>query len=115
MVMLVLPASSASSTHTSRKNDFVGAVVFANHQEAQVVESGGSAEHGGATLPHDDALAGGVGGAPRKKVEDGRRAALLEQGHVAVDGGQKLDEETLARVLAAGFDSQRGRFAGQLG
>src|SRR6202011_254310 len=70
MVTLVLPASSASSTHTSRQNDFVRAVVFAHHQEAGGVESGGGAAQDGIALAHHYALAAGVRGAARKEIED---------------------------------------------
>src|ERR1700730_7150748 len=69
-VMLVLPASSASSTHTSRKNDFVGAVVFADNQEAGGVESGGGALEDCLALPDYHALASRIGGAAGEQLEN---------------------------------------------
>ena len=43
MVMLLLPASRASSTYASRKNQGIGSVVFAHDQEAGGVQARGGA------------------------------------------------------------------------
>src|SRR5205809_6529990 len=89
MVTFVLPASSASSTHTSRENDFVRAVVLANHQEAVVIESGGGASQDRIALTDHHAFAAGVTGAAREQVEDGRGAAFDEHADGVVHGREK--------------------------
>src|SRR5713101_2430278 len=76
MVMLVLPASSASSTHTSRQDNFVRPVVLAHHQESGFVESRRRAVQDRIALQHDNPLSAGVTGAAREQVENGCRAAL---------------------------------------
>ncbi len=43
MVMLLLPASRASSTNASCKNQGIGSVVLAHFEEAGGVEAGGDA------------------------------------------------------------------------
>src|SRR5580765_3615672 len=50
MVMLLLPASRASSTNASCKYQGIGSVVFAHNQIARGVETGGGAGHGAARL-----------------------------------------------------------------
>src|ERR1700676_4735009 len=41
IVMLLLPASRASSTYSSCKNQSIGSIVFAHYQEAVGVQAGG--------------------------------------------------------------------------
>src|SRR5258707_13584375 len=92
MVTFVLPASNANSTHTSRKNDLVRAVVHAHHQEAGVVESCRGPLQDGVALPHGDTLAAGVTGAEGEEIENGRGAIVDETLDVAVHCRQKGDE-----------------------
>src|SRR5262249_22506127 len=46
IVILLLPASRASSTHASRKNQGIGSIVFAHDKKAVRIEAGrGSGDH----------------------------------------------------------------------
>src|SRR2546427_12709168 len=106
MVTFVLPASSASSTHTSRNNGFVRAVVLANYQEAVVIESGGGASQDRIALMHPHSFAAGVTGAAREQVDDGSWTAFDQHADVVVHCRQKGDEKLFARLVAAGFEAQ---------
>src|SRR5437016_2523916 len=55
MVMLLLPASSAKSTHASCKYQGIGSIVFPHDEEAIGVEAGGGAGDEAAGLIDGDA------------------------------------------------------------
>src|SRR5208283_2962064 len=57
MVILLLPASRASSTYASRNNQSIGSVVFSHDQEAGSVEPGGGSNNYAVGLFHADAAA----------------------------------------------------------
>src|ERR1035441_191817 len=85
MVMLLLPASRASSTYASRKNQSIRSVVFAHDQEAGGVQAGGGPLDDAIRLRNRHAPAGGVARSARKPPEDG----VLVQFHEGVDGRQQ--------------------------
>src|ERR1017187_2350114 len=89
MVILLLPASRASSTYASRNNQGIRSVVFAHHQEAGSVESGGGSFNRAVRLVHADAAAGSVTGSAREDPEDVFRVL----GSVAVHFAQQGDED----------------------
>src|SRR3954447_21244282 len=70
MVMLLLPASSASSTYASRKNQSIGSVVFPQDEVALGVQAGGGSFDDAVGETHDDAASGGIGGSTRKQAEN---------------------------------------------
>src|SRR5262249_22701284 len=114
MVTFVLPASSANSTHTSRENDLVRAVVHADHQESGVVEPRRGALQDGATLPHRYTLATGVTGAEREGIDDGRWSVIDETLDIAVYRRKESDEQLFPRMHMSGFDAKRGGLFRQL-
>src|ERR1035438_1767662 len=82
IVMLLLPASRASSTYASCKNQSIGSVVFAHNQKTGGVESGRGSLDGAIRLFHRDTPPGGVAGRLRKQAQD----LVLVELHEAVDG-----------------------------
>ena len=64
MVMLLLPASRASSTYASCKNQGIGSVVLAHDEKAVGVEAGGGALEDALGLLHHHAPAGCIAGEP---------------------------------------------------
>src|SRR5438034_11339994 len=76
MVMLLLPASSASSTDASCKYQGIGSVVFAHDKVAFGGHAGGSAGEGSARLIDGDAASGDVAGRVGEEAEDGFRVFL---------------------------------------
>src|ERR1017187_10027785 len=88
MVILLLPASRASSTYASRNNQGICSVVFPHHQEAGSVESGRGSFNHTVRLVHADAAAGSVTGGAREEPEDVFR--LLGRGsiHFAQQGDE---------------------------
>ncbi len=52
IVMLLLPASRASSTYASRQNQSIGSIVFAHDQESVGIEPGGGAFDGAVGQGH---------------------------------------------------------------
>src|SRR5437879_218605 len=115
MVTFVLPASSASSTHTSRENDFVRAVVLANDQEAGVAQSRRGALQQGIALAHGDTFAAGVTGAAGKQIENGRRSLVDQNLDIAIHRRQKGYEKLFPRLLLSGFDAEGGGLFSQSG
>src|ERR1017187_9019225 len=89
MVILLFPASRASSTYASRNNQGIHSVVFSHDQEAGSVEPGGGAFDHAAGLLHADAPAGGISGSVGEEAEDVFRGL----GRVAIDGVQQGDED----------------------
>src|ERR1700722_9342483 len=76
MVMLLLPASSASSTNASCEDQGLSAVVFAHLEKAGGVEPGRDAVDIFPRLVDDDAPARGVTGSVGEEIEnliDGKR------------------------------------------
>src|SRR6516162_7229749 len=62
MVMLLLPASRASSTYASCNNQGIGSVVLADDEEAGGIEAGGGAGDLAAGLVHGYAASGDIAG-----------------------------------------------------
>src|SRR5581483_2171079 len=70
MVMLLLPASSASSTYASCKDQSFGSIVLADFEEAGIIETGGNAVNIAAGLMDDDAAARRIAGCVSEEAED---------------------------------------------
>src|ERR1700733_364628 len=70
MVMLLLPASRASSTYASCNNQGIGSVVLAHDQESVGVEPHGGAFEEAFGLVHLYAAAGGVARKMRERCQD---------------------------------------------
>src|ERR1700722_63844 len=88
MVMLLLPASRASSTYASCNDQGIGSVVASHDEEAVGVESGSDAFDDAVGLLDADAQAGCIAGKMSERRED-RGLVLLDDG---VDGGQQREE-----------------------
>src|SRR5579883_1093618 len=70
IVILLLPASRASSTNSSCKDQGIGSIVFAHHQVAGRVQPGGDAFDQTVRLVHDDPPSGGIAGRLREQTKD---------------------------------------------
>src|SRR5262249_13323259 len=106
MVMLLLPASSASSTYASCKDQGVGSVVSADHEVAFRVEAAGRAMDAAVGEIDRDAPAGGVG---RRAREEAQNVVGRQRG-VCAGGGEERVQQVLGIGLAAGDEFERGRF-----
>src|SRR5262245_8630197 len=106
MVMLLLPASSASSTYASCQDESVGSVVLANDQVAVGVEAAGGAVDPAVREIDGDSPAGGVGRRASEELQDvvGRKPGER------VDRGEERVEEVVRVVLAVGGEPERGGF-----
>src|ERR1035437_9192039 len=71
IVILVLPASRASSTYASRKNQGIGSVVFAHYQKARRVQARGGSLDDAVRLPDRHAPAGGIAGGACEQPQNG--------------------------------------------
>src|ERR1017187_311337 len=71
IVILLLPASRASSTYASRKNQGIGSIVFPHDQESGGVQAGGGSGDDAARLVDGDASARRVAGGVREEAKDG--------------------------------------------
>src|SRR5690348_12926059 len=111
MVMLLLPASSASSTNASCKDQGIGSVVTAHDQVAVGVQTGGSAFDATFRLMHDHAPPRDVAGGAGEQRED-RLFVLACDG---VDSWQQRGENALARKSVAFVDTERRGLALQVG
>src|SRR5579863_3324526 len=112
MVMLLLPASRASSTYASCKNQGIGSVVLAQDEEAVGIEPRGGAFDVAAGQGYGDPPPRGITGTLRKKPQDG---FLIFRRH-AVDGVQQLDQQRGTRQFgSAGGQAQRCGLFGQFG
>src|ERR1035438_9924172 len=89
IVILLLPASRASSTYASRNNQGIGSVVFSHHQEAGGVEPGSGSFDRSVGLVHADTAPGSITGSAREEPEDVFRAL----GRVAIHFTQQGDED----------------------
>src|SRR5271157_98965 len=89
MVILLLPASRASSTYASRNNQGIRSVVFSHDQEARSVQPGAGSFNHAAGLVHADAAAGSITGSAREEAEDVFRIL----GRVAIHRVQQGDED----------------------
>src|SRR6059058_3218726 len=104
IVMLLLPASRASSTYASRKNQGIGSVVFAHYQKADGVEPGGGSHDRAAGLLDGHAPARGIAGRMREEAQNGFRVL----GDEVVDRWEEFEEDVFAREFAAGVKPQGG-------
>src|ERR1017187_8872146 len=102
MVILLLPASRASSTYASRNNQGICSVVFSHDQEAGSVEPGGGTFNRAFGLVHADAAAGSVTGSVGEEAEDVFRAL----GRVSIHFAQQGDEDAGRVGLVAGVGLQ---------
>src|SRR5215213_2098457 len=103
MVMLLLPASSASSTYASCEDQSVGSIVFADHQVALGVEAAGHAVDAAIGKIDRHAPSGGVGRSLGEQAEDVVRGEL----GVGLDGGQEWIEQIVGIRLVAGHETER--------
>src|SRR6266849_589758 len=71
IVMLLLPASRASSTYASCKNQGIGSIVLPHDQESGGVQAGGGSGNDTVRLVDSDAPAGSVAGGVGEESEDG--------------------------------------------
>src|SRR4051794_12389406 len=71
IVMLLLPASRASSTYASCENQSVGPIVLAHDQESRGVEPRGGSGDGSAGLIHNYAPSGRIAGCVREEAQNG--------------------------------------------
>src|ERR1043166_7900687 len=106
MVMLLWPASRASSTNASCKYQGIGSVVCAHDEVAFRIEPGGGAGDFAAGLIDGDPAAGDVAGGVGEEAEDGF-GIFLDDG---VDGGEKSVENGFAVVDAVGVEAKGSRF-----
>src|SRR5258707_983722 len=110
MVMLLLPASRASSTYASCKNQSIGSVVLAHYQETVGVQAGGGALNSAGGLVDDDPAAGGIAGCACEAAEDGRLVFPDDGFHCGDEG----EEDVCSTGLVACADSQRRGLTGQI-
>src|ERR1019366_670195 len=71
MVILLLPASRASSTNASCKNQGIGSIVPAHDEEARGVDARGGSGEDAARLTDGHAPSGDVAGSVSEEAEDG--------------------------------------------
>src|SRR5471032_2379318 len=102
IVMLLLPASRASSTYASCKNQSIGSIVSAHYQKTVRVQAGGGAFDDAAGLVYHDAPAGGIAGGAGEEAEDGLLILLYE----SVDGGDEGEQDIRAAGRAACLKAQ---------
>src|ERR1039458_3892779 len=103
IVILLLPASRASSTYASCKNQGIGSIVLAHDEEARGVEARGGSNDGAARLVDPHAPSCDVAGRVSEQAEDSFRVF----GNQRIDGGKEGKQNVLASKLAAGVLAQR--------
>src|SRR5271157_3357356 len=86
MVILLLPASRASSTYTSRNNQGIRSVVSVHYQEACGIQARGGSLDDAIGLRNRDAPAGGVTRGAREQLHDG----VLVQFHKSIHRRQQV-------------------------
>src|SRR4051812_13418210 len=106
IVMLLFPASSASSTYASCQNQGIGSVVLPHHQIAFGVEPAGGSVNRTVRKVDDDAPSRGIRGGACKEAQN----IVRRQPGVIGNGGKQAIEEIARWALAAGMESQRGGF-----
>src|ERR1035437_2659048 len=85
MVILLFPASRASSTYASCKNQGIGSIVLAQDEEARGVEAGGGSGDRAAGLIDGHAPSGDVAGGVSEEAEDGdRKSTRLNSSHANI-------------------------------
>src|ERR1035437_8356227 len=103
MVILLLPASRASSTYASCKNQGIGSIVLAHDEEARGVEARGGSGDDAARLIDGHATSGDVAGRVSEKAEDGFGVFAGE----GIDGGEEREQNVLAGEFVAGVLAER--------
>src|SRR5436309_3357798 len=98
MVMLLLPASSASSTYASCKDQSIGSVVFAQHQVAVGREAAGRAVDRAFGQVDRDPPTRGIRRCPR---EEPQNVVGVEQ-RVSLYGGEERVEQVVCIHLLTG-------------
>src|SRR5260370_5030934 len=115
IVILLLPASRASSTYASCKNQGIGSIVQAHDEEARGVEARGGSGDGAARLVDGHAPSGDVAGSVSEEAENGFAVFAGDR----IDGGKESEQNVLARQFAARVPAQRSGqmidVAGKLG
>src|ERR1035437_3431392 len=89
IVILLLPASRASSTYASCKNQGIGSVVFAHDEEPGGVEAGRGSLDRAIRLFHRDAPPACVAGSSRKQPQD----LVLVESNKPIDSGQQSQQD----------------------
>src|SRR5450759_4453019 len=110
MVILLLPASRASSTYASCKNQGIGSIVLAHDEEARGVEARGGSGEDAARLTDGHAPSGDVAGSVSEEAEDGFGVF----GGEGIDGGKESEQNILAGEFPAGVLAERDRLALQV-
>src|SRR5437868_4387325 len=100
MVMLLLPASRASSTNASRKDQGIGSIVAAQDQVAVGIQSGGGALDAAVGPMHDDAPSCDVAGGACEQGQDG----LFVLAHNRIHVPEQANKNFLARKPSALVD-----------
>src|ERR1035438_3388959 len=94
MVILLLPASRASSTYASCKNQGIGSIFLAHDEEARGVEARGGYGDGAARLVDRHAPSRAVAGRVSEQAADGFRVF----GNERIDGGKEGEQIGRAHV-----------------
>src|SRR5579875_1570528 len=120
MVMLVFPASSASSIFFLGRADAAGknrrllSVIFAHPQETGGIQAAGDSFDDPSVLFNADAAALGVARSASEPAQNRVAAVLHQNVRVLVDGSQQRGQQIFALHIGA-FDSQRGRQGSDIG
>src|SRR4051794_10139664 len=104
MVMLLLPASSASSTYASCKDQGIASVVFANDQVAIGSEAARRAEDAAFGEIDRDPAAGSIRRRAREQTQD----VVGRQTGIGLDGGKQGIEQIVRGRLPTGDEAERG-------
>src|SRR5215471_11909496 len=105
IVMLLLPASRASSTYASCKDQGIRSVIAPHNQVAFGVQAGAGAFDAAFGLIHDDATSGYVAGSAAEQRQNG---FFVFAGH-GIDRREQRQQNLFARETAAGMNRKRGR------
>src|SRR5258708_4192198 len=102
IVILLLPASRASSTYASCKNQGIGSIVQAHDEEARGVEARGGCGDGAARLIDSHAPSGDVAGSVSEEAENGFGVFVDDR----IDGRKESEQNVLARQFGARVPAQ---------
>src|SRR6516164_5015804 len=105
IVMLLLPASRASSTYASCKNQCVGSIVESHDEEARRVEARRGSGDGAARLIDGHTHPSDVAGSVSEEAENSLGVFTYDR----IDSGKEREQYVLARQFAARVPAQRSR------
>src|SRR6476620_8048736 len=101
MVTLLLPASSVSSTHTSRENQPFASVVLFDHEKSGWIKPRGCALDHAVHGLHHHSFAESVAGTAIEHAQDGFLASADQHAAKTLDGRQQGDQHFFARLHLA--------------